>query len=109
METHFLSSSVKKSKTEINREDALNPLLFHHYRWIFLCQAYRDAFLQGSLYLRQVERRTRWSVGDRPRCNYEGGDRSERFGVPRGGAPGQSEEDTGGAPAEYQPQFKGAM
>ncbi|RZC77611.1 hypothetical protein C5167_001777 [Papaver somniferum] len=53
--------------------------------------------------------------GDRPRRNYEGGDRP-RFGVdrdgyrggPRGGAPGEFGGDKGGAPAEYQPQFKGS-
>ncbi|KAI3849472.1 hypothetical protein MKX03_033764 [Papaver bracteatum] len=74
METHFLSSSVKKSKIEINLEDALNHLLFH-YRWIFLWYTKLVEKLhmlssisghiilctstsEGSLYLRQVERRT---------------------------------------------------
>ncbi|KAI3968002.1 hypothetical protein MKW92_014955, partial [Papaver armeniacum] len=43
--------------------------------------------------------------GDRPRCNYEGGDRP-RFGgdrdavvVQEGGAPGEFGGDNGGAPA----------
>ncbi|KAI3869574.1 hypothetical protein MKX03_019454, partial [Papaver bracteatum] len=39
--------------------------------------------------------------------NYEGGDRDGYRGGPRGGAPGEFGGDKGGgAPAEYQPQFK---
>ncbi|RZC74040.1 hypothetical protein C5167_049519 [Papaver somniferum] len=40
------------------------------------------------------------------RRNYEGGDRSARFGGPIGRAPREFGGDEGGAPAECQPKFK---
>ncbi|RZC56585.1 hypothetical protein C5167_015450 [Papaver somniferum] len=100
METHFLSSSVKKSKTEINSEDSSISVM--------ICGIWLRR--EGSLCLKQVERGTRRSVvceaASAKKAEKNGGDGSARFGGTRGGSPGQSGEDKGGAPAECQPQFK---
>ncbi|KAI3969991.1 hypothetical protein MKW92_014113 [Papaver armeniacum] len=62
METHFLSSLVKKSKTEINLKHIGNDMwdVAMERRYTKLVQKLH--MLSSSLYLRQVKRRTRRSV-----------------------------------------------